>query len=337
MSKPHTENKVRSNALMGFYSLCRRLQVNPVKLMAAEKLPSSVLRSPDLMISYNSFAHLLNRSADSADYPLFGLAMSSYQGLKTFGPLGMLSAQCPTVADSLEVIKKYFLFHASGVSIELEVKGKETLLNLEIGLDPNISPEQTFELSLSLGYNVLREIAPARMNDARILFRHSPLAPLEEYAKHTSAKLDFEQDRYAISFPTAALQDPPLPASQEIKNYFESYLDKEAKVHQQPLPHKVSKLIHELIPTGEASITTIASVLDMHVRTLQRELSDAGTDFRTLIDEVRYEIARDVLKQELPITDLALNLGYSELSAFSRAFKRWSGLTPQRWRLEHSR
>lgn len=317
---------------MGFHPLCRRLHINPVKMLASEGLSSAVLRSPDLMISYDKLAHLLNHTADEADYPLFGLEMSNYQGLKTFGPLGLLAAQSNTVADSLDIIQKYFHFHAQGVGLSVQPHGKQAHLTLDIFLDPSISQEQLLEMSLVLGYNVLSELAPEFVSATEVHFRHQPLAPIEKYQAITKAKICFGQERDALIFPTCLLKKTPSPASEEVKGYLETFLAQESKRHEQPLQFKVSRLIYELIPTGEATLTTIAPMLGMNVRTLQRELRLAGTEFRELLDEVRFEIARDALDQNYSITDVALNLGYSELSAFSRAFKRWSGIPPQRWR-----
>ncbi|WP_020681315.1 AraC family transcriptional regulator [Marinobacterium rhizophilum] len=332
MSQAKIASQVKSSALMGLYPLCRRLQINPVKLLADEGLSSTVLRSTDLMIPYDSFAHVLNRAADTADFPLFGIALSSYQGLKTFGPLGLLAAESATVADALDVIRKYFHFHAQGVLIDIALREKDVELSIEFDIDPAISLEQTFELSLGLGYNVLREMAPEWMERAKIHFSHGPLAAPEEYKRYTPAKICFEQEKNAIIFPIQLLRQTPRPASDEIKSYLESFLERESKGREQPLQYKVSKLIFELIPTGDATLPTIASMLGMNVRTLQRELQLAGTEFRLLVDQVRFQIAREALERNYTLTDIALNLGYSELSAFSRAFKRWSGVSPQQWR-----
>ncbi|WP_432696094.1 AraC family transcriptional regulator ligand-binding domain-containing protein [Marinobacterium sp. YM272] len=335
MTYPKTSPKVKSSALMGFLPLCRSLNINPIEILAAEGLSSAVLRSMDLMISYNSLAHVLNHATDAAEHPLFGASLAGYQGLKTFGPLGLLASQSQSVAGSLDIIQKYFHFHAEGVNINLQPHGKDTHLGLEIMTDPSISQEQVLELSLVFGYRILTELSPEFADQTQIHFRHAPLAPLEQYQALTPAKLCFEQEKDALVFPSRLLDCKPKPASEEVKNYLETFLERESKGQQQPLQYKVSKLIYELIPSGEATLTTIAPMLGLNVRTLQRELSLAGTEFRTLLDEVRFEIARTSLEQNSPITDVALNLGYSELSAFSRAFKRWSGVPPQQWRQSH--
>lgn len=332
MYNVHHTYKVKSSAMTGFMPLCRHLQINPIEILAAEGLPSTAIRRPDLMIPYDSLAQILNHAADEANYPLFGLEMSTYQGLKIFGPLGLLACQANTVADSLGVIQKYFHFHASGANITVVPQGKMAHLRVETPIDPAISQEQLLEMSLALGYNVLCELSPEFAAETVIHFRHGPLDNPDCYKAFTAARIKFNQEYDALIFPTRLLAKAPSSASENVKQYLENFLIQESDGQEQPLPQRVSKLIYELMPTGEATLTTIAPMLGMNIRSLQRELRQAGTEFRTLLDEVRYEIARNALDSDQAITDVALNLGYSELSAFSRAFKRWSGISPQSWR-----
>lgn len=331
MPRFHTVNRIRSGALMGLIPLCRHLRINPLALLRQERLPSTVLRSPDLMISYDSFAHLLNRGADMANYPLFGIALASYQGLKTFGPLSLIAGGYDTVQHSLEAIQKHFHFHAQGVTSELHVAGREAYLFIDFKLDASTALAQLTELSIALGYKALREIATAGMQGACLHLSHRAQAPLDEYRRYTDVPILFEQKRNAIVFPSAILHQRPEPPSAEIRQSMESFLEAQAMDSATPLVLAVTALIHELIPAGEANLAAIASLLNTRARTLQRELSAEGSDFRTLLDAARFQIARGALERGVSITDLALNLGYSELSAFSRAFKRWTGVSPQQW------
>jgi AraC-like DNA-binding protein len=317
---------------MGLAPLCRRLQINPLTLLRQEQLPSTVLRSPELLISYESFAHLLNLGAQSANYPLFGIALAAYQGLNTFGPLGSIATGYDTIQNSLEAMQRHFHFHAQGVAIDLRVEGREASLVIDFNLDTDMPLEQLCELSILLAYNVLREMAPTGMAGASLRLAHEAQAPIAEYRKHTPLPIRFGQADNAIVFPCAILRQRPEPPSAEIRQSLESLLWTSATAPEKPLQHTVTALIHELIPTGEATLAAIASLMHTHVRTLQRELSAESCDFRTLLDAARFQIARHALERGESITDLALNLGYSELSAFSRAFKRWAGVSPQHWR-----
>ena len=89
--------------------------------------------------------------------------------------------------------------------------------------------------------------------------------------------------------------------------------------------------------TGNCTISDIAAQLCMHERTLHRRLREEGTSFQLELDAVRYDIARQLLAgSAMPIASIAVTLNYSGVSALNRAFKRWTGLTPARWRTKNT-
>ena len=89
---------------------------------------------------------------------------------------------------------------------------------------------------------------------------------------------------------------------------------------------------------GTCSVTTVARFFSMHRRTLHRHLRMEGFAFRQVADEIRFEIACELLENtDMALSQVAAVLRYSELSAFTRAFGRWSGQSPSAWRTGHSR
>jgi AraC-like DNA-binding protein len=96
------------------------------------------------------------------------------------------------------------------------------------------------------------------------------------------------------------------------------------------------RILRVEILKGGCTATRIASLFSMHRRTMNRRLSKRGTAFRQLADEIRFEIACELLANpEFSFGQVAAALNYSELSAFTRAFRRWSGQTPTAWRAAH--
>jgi AraC-like DNA-binding protein len=142
-----------------------------------------------------------------------------------------------------------------------------------------------------------------------------------------------EQDSYC--FPAADLHKP-LPNSDEELLHF---LREQAEGLQQRfqfgenIVSVVRQLIQQSLPSGNASLQLIAEFLAMHPRALQRKLLGEGTTFKRLLLETRLGTAQMLLAQSpMPLTQIADLLGYSELSAFSRAFKAEHGVSPDQWR-----
>ncbi len=95
----------------------------------------------------------------------------------------------------------------------------------------------------------------------------------------------------------------------------------------------VSKLIKDALPSGIPSIDQVGDYVGMSNRTLTRRLAESGTTFRALIKKTQAEISKDLLlNSSSNVGEIAFQLGFSEQSAFNRAFKRWTGQSPVEFR-----
>ena len=96
---------------------------------------------------------------------------------------------------------------------------------------------------------------------------------------------------------------------------------------------RVRRLLRTMVRTPKCSVREVADRMGMHVRTLNRELAAAGTTFLTLREEARKELACQLLdRTRTTIHEIATILGYTDAATLTRAFQRWTGSTPSRWR-----
>ena len=110
-------------------------------------------------------------------------------------------------------------------------------------------------------------------------------------------------------------------------------IDYLAELDQDNLAQRVKAAILDQLPSGNVTDESVSRVLYMSARKLQRQLESAGTTFYTLLNETRKDLAKKFLSdQDTSITEIAYLLGFSESSAFSRAFKRWMGVSPSQYR-----
>ena len=99
---------------------------------------------------------------------------------------------------------------------------------------------------------------------------------------------------------------------------------------------EVRSVLARILPDGEPSLERVAQALALSERMLQSRLREAGMTFTAVIDDVRRSLAKLYLQQtSVTLMDIAFLLGFSEQSAFSRAFRRWEGESPQSWRKQH--
>jgi AraC-like DNA-binding protein len=103
-----------------------------------------------------------------------------------------------------------------------------------------------------------------------------------------------------------------------------------------PLTEDLRRVLRTELLRDTCSVTTVARLFSMHRRTLNRHLRTEGLAFRQVANQMRFEIACELLENtDMALSQIAAVLRYSELSAFTRAFRRWSGQTPSAWRSSH--
>jgi len=308
----------RSAVFIGFDSLCRRHGLNPHELLRRCELDPLVLRRPDLYVPYARFAQALNLAAAEGPAPSFGLQLSEYHDYLVFGPFGLLLAQADSFAEVLKLTQQYVHLHAQGISLHLQTQGEQLRVEYRLQLQEPVDLRQLRELGLGVTQRTMAGLFAGEWQPRRF-----------------SCPVLFEQP--CSGFVTDADIFTLRPVEQ--RSQLKSHLIEQFRHNSQlPTDHveRTRYILQSILSTGEARLEVVASLLGQHPRSLQLALQRQGHSFRSLLDDVRYDEARQQLRLSAQsITDLALHLGYADETAFSRAFKRRSGMAPQRWRKAH--
>lgn len=123
--------------------------------------------------------------------------------------------------------------------------------------------------------------------------------------------------------------------SPELLRLLQSEIDRVEIKQETNFLDQVRSLLRTTVVTGHSSADQVAELLSMNRRTLNRHLNAVGTNFRVVADEIWFEISRQLLEDSgMEIDQIASFLGYSNASAFTRAFRRWSTTTPANWRIK---
>jgi AraC-like DNA-binding protein len=157
-----------------------------------------------------------------------------------------------------------------------------------------------------------------------------------EYKLFLASDVEFGAEADEIVFSEQVASLPIVGADTYLNKLLRRYAD-EALAHQ---PHErgsvrvdVERVIPQLLPHGKAKTSEVARQLGLSGRTLSRSLSAEGVTFGEILEEFRAALARRYLKdRELPISEIAWLLGYREISSFTHAFKRWTGMNPREFR-----
>ena len=187
---------------------------------------------------------------------------------------------------------------------------------------------------ISIGYNWLAELCGRGWEPTEILLsRPRPVEP-GVYLRRFKARVQFGSEMSAIRFPAHWLARSIDGANPKERLRIEQLARASDHVD---LIEKLQRSLRVSLISGVSSGDALAAVLAMHRRTLNRRLQQQGITFRDVLDEVRYEVARQLLTfSELPVDHIAAALGYASASPFVRSFKRWAGQAPGHWRRERS-
>ena len=173
------------------------------------------------------------------------------------------------------------------------------------------------------------------LGQTSLAFVHAPTAPESAYRLGGIGEVRFEQPQLSLSLPLSVLA---MPVSNRDPALFQ-LLNQQAEALLRVLPNqaddfdrRVRDYLRRALPEGTPTLDGLASALALSSRTVHRRLAQRGLNFGTLLRQTREELARQYLDQgRISLSEIAFMLGYSEQSAFSRAFKQWTGQTPRQY------
>lgn len=325
---------IRSAALLGFRRLVGDIGGTADALLAGSGIEPAALDSPDNRISYAAVIELLETCAHKLDCPNFGLQLSSYQDIDILGPAAMIAHYSDTVGQSLNAIATYFFVHTSGASVYLApIDLDYTALNFEVLIPGLRTRRQINELSMGIGQSLLNMLISPGFRSSNVQFTNRRPDDLRPLHRRFGRHLHFDAPSSGIVVPNSELARPIPSANPEFRNIAINYVNEHLGNAGDNQVRRIALLVHQLLPTGRCSLKIVCGYLNIHPRTLQRELHDADTDFRSIVDRARRDLAMDYLRNtSATFTQVAAMLGYRDQAAFNNAFKRWYGEPPGRWR-----
>lgn len=336
-TSPPDVGRVTGSYLQPLVETAAARGVTAERLAAAAGLPAGVLRPlPDSLAARDYIALLDAGAALTAD-PHFGLHVGERVRPGTFTVYGLVLMACRDVGQALEQTQRYeVLAHDLGRT-QLGVEGADALYAW-ISHYPGAS--RHLVESVFAGIRIFGSwLAGRPLSPRHIGFVHHSDAPLDEYERVLGVRPQFGAPGNIARFDAAILAMPVPDADPSLYPVLRQHAERllaARNAEGSGILAQVRSMLVKQLAHGGARLPAMAAELGMSPRTLQRKLADAGSSFQELLDGARYELARDYLRQrELGLVDIAFLLGYQEQSAFTHAFREWSGLNPGAWR-EHS-
>ncbi|WP_077035315.1 AraC family transcriptional regulator [Pelomonas sp. KK5] len=318
---------LRAASLTNYREVARAGGLDPDRMLREAGLSPSVLSEPDLLIPAERVGALLQASAERSGNESFGLCMAESRQLSNLGAVGLLIRDQATLSDSLDVLMRYQALVNASLTLMLRESAEGVVLSEQVRPGHAHQPtRQRVEMALGVMLRLMRVFLGAGWQPRRVCFEHP--APRDRSVHHRllGRRVDFDADCNGIVCAKADLDVRNPFADPAMARYAQRLLDAAPPPMQSVLLEDVRRTILLLLPSGRCAIEQLAEHLGMASRTVQRGLADEGQSFSSIVQEIRLDlVTRHVIESDRPLTEVAMLLGFSAPSAFSRWYQAQFG------------
>jgi AraC-like DNA-binding protein len=308
----------------------RDFGLDPDPIIRAAGLDPHLFEDEDNVIPFAAMGRLCARSVARTNCPHFGLLVGRRATIRSLGMVGRLMLHSETVGDALRSLVSNPSAQNRGAVAALAVTDDTAVFSYAVYQPETESADQITDGALACTVNAMRTLLGADWAPVEVLLPRASPADAEPYRRHFRAPVRFNQEIGALVLPVSCLQRRIAGADPFLRTILE---ERVVRLEGDLIADDIRRLLRTRLANDTCSVDGMAGLLTMHRRTLSRRLGAEGTRFRTVVNEVRFEIARQLLTDTgLSFGQIAAALDYSEASAFTRAFRRWSGQTPSAWR-----
>lgn len=310
--------------------LIRQLGGNVEVLLVGAGLEPSALSHPENRVSFTALATLLDRASSSTGCAHIGLLAGRLFHLADMGLVGELVRNSPTVGAALEALTVHQHLNSEGGLAFLLKRGDYVDLGYATYLPPALGFAHMHDAALATGMNIMVELCGPTWKPYEVFLSHAKPRDVAQHRAFFKVVPRFDAEFSALRFPARDLARAVPNADPQAFRRCEQVA---RKVGAPEFMQQVYRGLRRLMLENRHSGDDLAQLLAIHRRTLNRRLKAEGTTFQRVLDQVRFDIARDLLSNSnAHLDDIAATLGYAAVTPFMRTFRRWSGTTPGQWR-----
>jgi len=314
---------------------CARARTEGVALgplLRKANLTIAQIDDPRVRLAVHDQICLLNLIADALPDDLLGFHLAQHCDLREMGLLYYVLASSETVIEALRRGVRYGVLVNEGVLQQYSGEGEIRIAFKYVGVSRHLDRHQS-EWWMALLVRVLRELTGLRVSARRVRLVHARSKSPREFASYFGKEVKFSAAVDEISFAGTignariVSADPYL--NRLLVGHYEEALARR-RLGRGSIEAMVENAIVPLLPHAEVRIGEIARRLGLGERTLARRLKEEGLTFSALLGRLRHDLAdRYLADGGTSISQIAWLLGYQEVSAFSKAYKRWTGKAPR--------
>lgn len=314
-------------------------EVDARGLLEGAGLDPDAAWDPKVMLRDTVYYDMLERMAVQTDITGVPLRVGASMRCDDYGALGLAWKAAPTLMGSHSRVARYARLWTSVVEYELREDARGVLFLLHRSGVRRLGLRLSNEATLASAVSLARDVCPRPYAPLEVHLRHPAPKTLRHHEGFFGCPVHFGSDMDALVIAPEALALPNKLGDEGITQFLLSHLDAELReVGAEPtLEGLVKDAIARSLSEGLPKVADVARTLGMSARSFHRRLSEHGLSYQTLTEATRRELAEGLLRDEqYSLAEVAFLTGFSEQSAFTRAFKRWVGMTPASYRKDRA-
>jgi AraC-like DNA-binding protein len=304
-------------------------------VLASAGLARTDFEDPDNQMPYFQLELLLVECERRTSCEHFALLLCETSRLDDMGLPGRIARCAATIGEGLEALVRTYNLHRGGGLVNLVDSGEFARFVFAIAMPGALYTRQYQMGAITIAFNILQDLCGPEWRATEVRFALRSPTSTRPFQRFFRAPVHFDTDESVIVFESAWLSRP-LPAADD--SFRRSAADEVRRVRKrafEDFPGLVRDLIRKQLSSGPCSIETVAAMLSLHRRSLERRLARVDVDYSSLQQSVKREIAMQLLREtELTVQQIADFLRFSSAANFATAFRRWTGQSPSDFRKE---
>lgn len=317
--------------LLSLIELVSEWGVAPEAMLSGTSLSIALLEQPDTTVSLSTYDALVSRARALTGEPALGIYMGMRRRLGMYGLLGFAALTAGSLREVLENADRFLALATTALRLHFAVQGDRATLRIEELVEPGANRDAaTFALLVSLT-QCLKSMTGVEVAPEFDVVISEPVY----YARfaHVLPAIRFDQPMLRVSFAAKHLELVPVAADRVGQRLAIEHCERELRALA--LRGGFVERVRALCASahGMRTLKEVAVQLELSPRTLNRRLADAGVQFADLLKDERMRRAHLLLRTScLPLHEIAAQAGYATLPSFARAFRRWTGQSPDDYR-----
>ncbi|TNF96106.1 MAG: AraC family transcriptional regulator [Gammaproteobacteria bacterium] len=320
------------------WSVLQSLNIEPISFIEAtigRRIDPRKRHDPNFRLPYHQVEKVWLRLEQVAHDECLGIKIASMWHPSQLGALGYAWLASSTLRTAFTRLERYIRMVSGRFNVTLEESSNQFSVNIKLeALEQQ--PVLFMDGIIAITVDMCRTNLGDDLNLKSVHFDHAEPRCAGQFYSYFRCPVIFESDANQIVFSKDDIDKTSGGSNTVMADASDRIIiDYLARMDKADIVDRVKSEIINQLPSGSLTDDSVSGALHVSTRTMQRMLNDKSTTFTNLLSEIRQDLAMKYVKdQSLSLTEISFLLGFSEISSFSRAFKRWTGKSPSETRIE---